>query len=84
MENQEVRDQMVVFDEFSLLISRVLGDHAISTERDSLHELIEPFTFVGGRLNRAAQLSITKITEQENRPHYSAQFAKTEVELVFA
>ena len=54
MENQEVRNQMVVFDEFSLLISRVLGDHAISTERDPLHELIEPFTFVGGRLNRAA------------------------------
>jgi len=54
VENQEVRNQMVVFDEFSLLVSRVLGDHAISTKRDPLHKLIEPFTFVGGRLNRAA------------------------------
>jgi hypothetical protein len=32
VEHQEVRDQMVVLDEFVLLISRVLGDHAISTE----------------------------------------------------
>ena len=82
MENQEVRDQMIVFDEFSLLISRVLGDHAISTERDSLHELIEPFTFVGGRLNRAAKLGVGKITQQENRPDYSAQFSDAKVELV--
>ena len=52
-----------ILDEFALLISRVLGDHAISAERDPLHELIEPFTFVGGHLNRAAQLGIGKITQ---------------------
>ena len=51
---------MLVLDEFALLISRVLGDRAISTERDPLYELIEPFTFVGGHLNRAAQLVIGK------------------------
>ena len=30
--HEEYRDQMVAFDELALLISRVLGDHAISTE----------------------------------------------------
>jgi hypothetical protein len=74
---------MVVFDELSLLISRVLGDHAIPAKGDPLRQLIEPFTFVGGRLNRTAQLSITKLTEQENCPHDPPQFAKTEVKLVF-
>jgi hypothetical protein len=49
-----------------------------------LHKLIEPFAFVGGRLNRAAQLGIGEITQQENRPDYSAQFSESEVELVFA
>src|SRR5260370_798683 len=44
---------MVVLDKFSLLISCVLDDHAISTERHPLHELIEPFTFISGRLNSA-------------------------------
>jgi hypothetical protein len=39
---------------------------------------------VNGRLNRAAQLGIGEITQQENRPDYSAQFPESEVELVLA
>ena len=39
---------------------------------------------VNGRLYRAAQLGIGEITQQENRPDYSAQFSESEVELVFA
>jgi len=39
---------------------------------------------VNGRLDRAAQLRIGEITQQENRPDYSAQFPESEVELVLA
>jgi hypothetical protein len=35
------------------------------------------FAFVGGRLNRAAQLGIGEITQRENRPDYSAQFPES-------
>ena len=37
---------MVAFAEFALLISRVLGDHAIFTERHPLDKQIEPLAFV--------------------------------------
>jgi hypothetical protein len=53
MEHQKVCDQMIVLDEFPLLIARVLGDHAISTKRHPLHELIKPLTFISGCLNSA-------------------------------
>jgi hypothetical protein len=35
------------------------------------------FAFVGGRLNRAAQLGTGEITQRENRPDYSAQFPES-------
>jgi hypothetical protein len=51
VERQQIRYQVIVFDELTLLIAHVLGDDALATETHPLHEFVEGFAFVGGSLD---------------------------------
>ena len=58
VEDQTVRNQMIVFDPFPLLGPIVRGDNALLTEEEPLHKPIEGLTFIRRSLNRLSQLAI--------------------------
>jgi len=70
--------------ELTLLIAHVLGDHALATEAHPLHEFVEGLAFVGGGLDHLAQFEVGDVLQQKDGPHHPSQFAKREVQLVFA
>jgi hypothetical protein len=58
VERQQIRYQVIVFNEFALLIAHVLGDHALATEAHPLHEFVEGLAFVGGGLDYLPQFEV--------------------------
>jgi hypothetical protein len=52
---QQIRYQVIVFNELTLLIARVLGDHALATETHPLHEFVDGLAFIGGSLDYLPQ-----------------------------
>jgi hypothetical protein len=58
VENQTVRNQVIVFDPFPLLGTIVRSDNTLLTEEEPLHKPIEGLTFIRRGLNRLPQLTI--------------------------
>jgi len=56
VERQQIRYEVIVFNELTLLIAHVLGDHALAAETYPLHEFVEGLAFVGGSLDYLPQL----------------------------
>jgi hypothetical protein len=83
VERQQIRYQVIVFNELTLLIAHVLGDHALATEAHPLHEFVEGLAFVGGGLDYLPQFEVGDVLQQKDGPHHPSQFAKREVQLVF-
>ena len=62
MKDQTVGNQMVVLDEFALLLPIVLGEQcAVTTKRQPFCELIEGLAFGRRRVNGATQLRIAQV-----------------------
>jgi hypothetical protein len=51
VENEQIGNQMVVFDELPLLVSHILCDDTVAAEGNPWHELVEAFALCRGRLN---------------------------------
>ena len=47
VERQQIRYEVIVFNELTLLVAHVLSDHAIATKTHPLDELVESLAFVG-------------------------------------
>jgi hypothetical protein len=58
VENEQVRDEMVVLDHFPLFIPRVFRQQAASAEGDPLHKQVERLAFVRRRLNRPSEFNV--------------------------
>jgi transposase len=52
VEDQAVRDQVVVLDQLALLVAVVLGDQALAAEEEPLDEPVERLALVGGSRSR--------------------------------
>ncbi len=57
VEDDQVGDEMIVLDDLDLLIADVFPDDVIREVRP-FGELVEQFTFIGGRLDELAKLDI--------------------------
>lgn len=83
MQDYQVRHQVVVLDNFALLMPHVLGNDALSTEEQPLSEVVELFALVGGCVDVPAKFDIVDVIQQEHRTHHAAELAESEVQLVF-
>ena len=84
VESQQVGNQVVVLNEFALLISHIFGDHVVAAKRDPLYELVKPLALVRGRLNRLPQFGFGDVAQQEHGTNNVADFSEGEVQLVLA
>jgi hypothetical protein len=71
-----------LLDDLALLVPHVLGNDALATEEQPLRELIELLALAGGRVNRAAQLNVPNVVQQELGSNDPPELAKGKVELV--
>jgi len=76
VENQQIGNQMVVFDEFPLLVSHILCDDTVAAEGNPSHEFVKSFALGRGRLDLVPQFEICDVLQQEPCPHHAAEFPK--------
>ena len=75
VKGEQVRDQMIVFDELALLVAHILGNHAVAAEGHPLHKMVKALASGRGGLDGVAQLPIREITEQKHGAHNASQFS---------
>lgn len=54
MKREQIRDQLIVFDELALFIAHVLCNYLVAAEGNPLHEMVEALVFGRRRLNRVS------------------------------
>ena len=84
VKDQQIRHEMVVFDDFSLLVPKVFGDHPIPSEQDPLNEAVELLALASCRLDHLTQLGFTDISQQEDRPNNPAELPERQIQLVLS
>ena len=83
VEDHQVGDQVVVFDDLELIVANVLGD-GVGAKVGPLGKIVEAFALVLRGLNDAAQVLIANVVEQERGANNPSKLAKREVQFVFA
>ena len=83
VKDHQVGDQVVVFDDFELIVANVLSDR-VGAEIGPLGKTVEAFALVLRGLNDAAQVLIANVVEQLRGTNHPSELAKREVQFVFA
>src|SRR5665213_93367 len=84
VEDQEIGDEVVVFDELALLVANPFGGQRATAEGDPLEKLIETFALVGRGLDQPPQLNIGKVVEQKACTDSMTQFPKNEIKFTLS
>ena len=84
VQNDQVGHQLVVLDDFALLVAHVLGNDAFAAKKQPLCELVELLALASRSMNRVAQRHITDAVQQELGANNPPELAKGKVELVLA
>ncbi|MCU1226723.1 MAG: hypothetical protein JWQ42_4816 [Edaphobacter sp.] len=84
VKDQQIPDEMVVFDELTLLVADSFGGQRAAAEGDPLEELIEAFALFGRCLDEASQFDIGEEVEQKPCTDRMAQLPKGEIEFALA
>ena len=84
VKDQQVGNQMVVFDELALLISDGLVRQCAASEGDPLGKLVEAFALVRRGLDEPSQLDIAQVVEQKTCSDDVAQLSKRKVEFALS
>jgi hypothetical protein len=71
VKDHTIRDEVVVLDAFALCLPIVRGNHPLTPTEEPLHKAVEGLTFIGGGMNRLAELCIAEIAQEERRPDYA-------------
>ena len=82
VEDQAVRDQMVVLDQLALPVAVVLGDQTLAAEEQPLDEAVERLALVGRGLDDATKLGVVEIPQEEGGPDDTAQLLEGLIEAV--
>ena len=82
VENHQVGNQMIVLDDFQLILAHIFLN-GVRSEIGPLRKVVETFALVLRCLDDLAQLIIADIFQQEYGADDPAQLAKGEIQLVF-
>ena len=83
VEDHQVGDQVVVFDDLELIVANVLGDR-VGAEIGPLGKIVEAFALVLRGLDDASQVLIANVVEQERGANHPPELAKREVQFVLS
>ena len=84
VEDDAVSNQLVVLDEFTLLVAVIGRESFVAPEGDPLGKSVEGLALIGCSLNERAQFGVAEIVQEEFRPDRIAQFAKGLIKPVLA
>jgi hypothetical protein len=82
MKDDQVADEMIVLDDLALLIASILGNDPLPTKEQPLEKAVQCFALVHRAQDRAAQVRIGQVLQQEPGAHDTAQLPHGEIQAI--